>query len=276
MKIAVLSGKGGTGKTTVATNLAALLGASYIDCDVEAPNGFLFLQPEQIHTTPVEVENPLINQAACLQCGHCVQTCQFYAFAQLPKEILFFPQLCHSCGACQIACPHDAIRMISRTIGQIDEGESSNGQCKRGVLNIGEPFAVPIISRLLSELPEGLHILDAPPGTSCDVVRVLHYADAAIIVVEPTPFGVHDFKMALQLVQDLQLPVAVIINKGDEGTGELVQWCKAKKLPVLGLLPYSKEAAATYAEGQLLLTLASYQEKFAEIAATMQEGLGWN
>ncbi len=251
MKIAVLSGKGGTGKTTVAASLASLLpDADYIDCDVEEPNGFLFLSPDLSLHDSVTVPVPEVDPALCTMYGACVRACQFNALAAVGSRIMVFPDLCHHCGACLIACKPGAICEIDQVIGQIDR--SADGHFRQGVLRTGQPVGLPIIDRLIREAdPDHLSILDAPPGSSCPVVHVLRSADYALLVTEPTPFGLHDLKMIVSLVRDLSLPAGVVINKSN-GTDLIIDsFCRQENLPVLARIPFSRDIAVRYSRGYL-------------------------
>lgn len=273
MNIAVLSGKGGTGKTTVSTNLALMLGANYIDCDVEEPNGFLFLKPEKLDERKVNVDIPIIEQDKCTLCGECVKVCRFNALAKTKKNIMVFDKLCHSCGACEIVCPTGALQYQKKTIGIIEEGKKGDTICKRGLLNIGEPMAVPILRELLKDLPQGTNFLDSPPGTSCNVVNTLHRADAAILVTEPTAFGLHDLKMAVELVKEFNIPFGLVVNKYNENNRILDKYINEEKINVLGHIPYNKEAAKKYSKGDMLIDLKGYREAFLNIVEKMKEAL---
>ncbi|MGD9677696.1 MAG: 4Fe-4S binding protein [Vulcanibacillus sp.] len=276
VNIGILSGKGGTGKTTVSTNLAVTLNANYIDCDVEEPNGFIFLDPKDIKTEQVYVNYPLIDKNKCVGCGKCVKACEFNALAMVNKEVLLFEQLCHDCGVCQYVCDYDAITYQERVLGIIDEGTYNNLTCKRGVLNIGEPMAVPIIKELLKGLENGLNILDFAPGTSCNVVNSLLNTNFAILVTEPTEFGLHDLKMAVQLVREFNIPLGVIVNKHIEGENMVRDYCKDEGIVVLGEIPYSKVAAEAYSTGKMLIELPEYKKIFEEIAKKIKEVFPWN
>lgn len=274
MNIAVLSGKGGTGKTTIATNLALLLEANYVDCDVEEPNGFIFLEPEDIKSRDVEVEIPKIDQEKCILCGDCIEACKFNALAKTKNKIILFDKLCHSCGACGLACPTKAIEYTKRAIGKIEEGKRGNISLKRGIMNIGEPMAVPILKELLKELSEeGINILDSPPGTSCNVVNVLHYAHRALLVTEPTAFGLHDLKMAVELVKRLNIPFGLIINKYDENNPYLKEYMEEENIELIGKIPFRREIAENYSKGQTLIHVEEYRGYFQQIIDNIEEVL---
>jgi len=271
MNIAVLSGKGGTGKTTVSTNLSIILDSNYIDCDVEEPNGFIFLRPEEINVRGVEVDIPVISKDKCTLCGDCVKVCNFNALGKSKSKIIVFDKLCHGCGTCRLACQKGALKYDKKTIGIIEEGIKGNIVCKRGVLNISEPMAVPILRELLQELPSGINILDSPPGTSCNVVNTLEYADKAILVTEPTVFGLHDLKMAIELVKMFKIPFGLIINKYDDGNVLLENFIEKESIDVLGYIPYNKKAAKVYSKGNMLIDIFEYKEIFQDIAGNIRE-----
>ncbi|MGH4141045.1 P-loop NTPase [Clostridium sp.] len=276
MNIAVLSGKGGTGKTTVSTNLALALEANYIDCDVEEPNGFLFLKPEVDKIEKVMVEYPVINKANCVSCGACVNACQFNALAKVNDEILLFEKLCHGCGACEIACKHNAITYKKRQTGKIESGKMRNIECSRGVLNINEPMAVPIIRQLLKNIASGVNLIDCPPGTSCNVVNALKYANGAILVTEPSEFGLHDLKMAVELVKMYNIPFGIVINKDDEKDNIIKRYCREEKINLIGTIPYSRSTAVLYSKGEILYDNLYHKTLFDVIAKQVKEVLSWN
>ena len=251
MKIAVLSGKGGTGKTTVSASLAVSLGNSqYVDCDVEEPNGALFLNPAIKHVTSVNVLVPRVDETKCDGCGACGKVCRFNAIAVVKGKVLIFSDICHHCGACVIACPKNAITEIEREIGVVEA--DAEGHFMQGRLNIGEPAAIPIIHQLkqstLNDIPV---ILDCSPGASCTVVETIEGCDFCILVTEPTPFGLHDLKIAAALVKKMGIPFGVIVNKAMREDQSIQMYCKQEDIDVLMEIPYMREIAESYSNGVL-------------------------
>jgi MinD superfamily P-loop ATPase len=265
----VASGKGGTGKTTIATGLYAALARAkvdvrYVDCDVEEPNGGILLRPESLQTREVGVQVPLVDSVLCTLCGACAQACRFSAIAALPKLVLTFPQLCHSCGACGLACPTGAIHEELRVTGTVHEGTSLGGVFLEGRLNVGEAMSPPVIRALLQEVKEDVGptgsegvgrvtILDAPPGTSCPVIATLHRADVVLLVTEPTPFGLNDLELAVGVVRKLGMPFGVVINRADSSDARVQEYCCRQGIEVLLEVPYELEIARAYARGGLAL-----------------------
>lgn len=276
MNIAVLSGKGGTGKTTVSTNLALALKSNYIDCDVEEPNGFLFLKPKVDKKENVMVDYPVIDDNKCTSCGACVNTCQFNALAKVKDDIMLFEKLCHGCGACEIACKFDAITYGKREIGKIESGKIRDINCSRGILNISEPMAVPVIRELLKDLKGNINLIDCPPGTSCNVVNALKYADGAVLVTEPSEFGLHDLKMAVELVKMYNIPFGIVINKDDGENNIVKKYCKEEKINLIGTIPYNKDTAVLYSKGEILYDDVKHKIVFDKISETIREVLLWN
>lgn len=276
MNIAVLSGKGGTGKTTVSTNLALALKANYIDCDVEEPNGFLFLKPTVYTEEKVMVEYPIIDDDKCTNCGACVKACQFNALAKVKDDIMLFQKLCHGCGACEIACEYGAITYGERETGKVEKGSVRDINCSRGVLNISEPMAVPVIRELLNGLSRRINLIDCPPGTSCNVVNSLKYADGAILVTEPSEFGLHDLKMAVELVRMYDIPFGIVINKDDGKDNIVKKYCKEENIELIGTIPYDKATAVLYSKGEILYDYLVHKEIFNKLSEGVKEVLSWN
>ncbi|SKC63137.1 ATP-binding protein [Maledivibacter halophilus] len=271
MKISILSGKGGTGKTTVATNLAQILDYMYVDCDVEEPNGFIFLKPEITNSKDVEVLVPKIISDRCTLCGRCVKACEFNALANTGREIMVFEKLCHSCGACTLVCPENAIKEINRSIGKIDFGKTDKIECNRGMLNIGEPMAVSIIDQLKKTIYNKNAIIDCSPGSSCNVVKAIKDTDYAILVTEPTPFGLHDLKIAVELVKKMKIPFGVIVNRADEDSHIITSFCREYNITVLGQIPFDRRIAKLYSKGKLLIEDEEYREMFYGIVKRLKD-----
>lgn len=266
MNIGVLSGKGGTGKTLLSTNMAVAMAGNYIDCDVEEPNGFIFLQPEEIVTEEVSVKNPVVDTDKCTLCGKCVESCNFNALAKT-KKIVFFEKLCHSCGACKLVCPEGAISYEKRAIGIIDRGRSEGINCVQGKLNVGEAMAVPVIKAVLKSLPKELNIVDCAPGTSCNVVNTLEHMDKAVLVTEPTKFGLHDLERAVELCRREDIPYGIVINRVVEKENLIESYCKENSIVVLGRIPYEREIAEIYSRGELLIKHEKYRKLLEGIEA---------
>ncbi|MDW7659111.1 MAG: ATP-binding protein [Bacillota bacterium] len=267
MKIAVLSGKGGTGKTTVAASLATVLPDSqYADCDVEEPNGFIFLRPDLLDPIDVQVLVPQVDPDACTGCGACGRICQFNAIAVVKKNVLIFPELCHHCGACILVCEPGALCEVKRTIGTIECDKS--GSFIQGRLIIGEPAGIPIIEAIKQSLdPQRTAILDCSPGAACTVVKSLEGIDFALLVTEPTPFGLHDLRIAVRLVQKMEISAGVVINKAGSDNHIITDFCRQYQLPVLLEIPFSRTIAEHYADGRLPIDGDPiWQARFLELA----------
>ena len=274
MRITVASGKGGTGKTTIATSLARSLTTKgqvwYVDCDVEAPNGHLFLNPVFTKQTQTSIAIPQIQKDQCTACGICVSVCQFHALAKIGTSILVFPQLCHGCGSCTWNCPEDAIIEIPNPIGVIESGETQDGiHFMRGVLTINEPMPTPIIRALKRGItpPEtAIVIIDSPPGASCSAVETLRGSDFALLVTEPTPFGLHDLRQILGVVNDMNIPFGVIINRDGIGDNQMDMFLTENNIPVLLRVPFSRTLATGIAGGRTLVDLQpEYQQMLQDL-----------
>jgi len=256
MRIAIASGKGGTGKTTVAVNLACVLADSgqtvqYLDCDVEEPNGHIFLKPTITATDPVGIPVPVVDEQKCTGCRKCAEVCQYHAIAVLKKPLVF-AELCHGCGGCALVCPERAIREQDRTIGVVETGRAGNVAFVQGRLNVGEPMAPPLIRAVKKKaIADGVAIVDAPPGTSCPVVATVRDADYVLLVTEPTPFGLNDLRLAVEMIRQLGVPHGVVINRADSGDRRVHDFCAAESMPVLLELPDDRRVAEAYSRGDM-------------------------
>ena len=245
MKIAVLSGKGGTGKTFVSVNLAcAMKHACYVDCDVEEPNGHFFLKPERIESMPVPVLLPSFDENKCIGCRDCVQFCQFNALIYLRKKPIVFSEICHSCGGCKLVCKQNAIVEVEHEVGRVDVGFHDSIRCITGWLHPGEVSGIPVIEKALSLAKDDLVIVDCPPGSACSVMESVKESDACLLVVEPSSFGFHNFKMVYELVSLMHKPCSIIMNKCIEEYEPLETFCKEKNIRVIARIPYSKKMAS--------------------------------
>lgn len=269
MKIAVASGKGGTGKTTVATSLAAALGerAQILDCDVEEPNCHILMSPQILKSEPVSVQVPLVEMEKCDLCGKCGEVCKFSAILTIGKTVLTFPELCHGCGGCMLLCPHKAISDTPRELGVVETGNVGTVEFVQGRIRIGEAMAPPLIKEVVRRVnPEKIAILDAPPGASCPVIHTVKRCDFVIMVTEPTPFGLHDLRIAVEAIRPLGIPMGVVINRSDIGDGEVGEYCKASSLPLLMEIPFDRKIAEGYSRGDMLIqTNPAFAEKLCEL-----------
>ncbi|NMA08261.1 MAG: 4Fe-4S binding protein [Clostridiales bacterium] len=254
MKLAVLSGKGGTGKTFVSVNLAAAaVQSAYIDCDVEEPNGRLFLKPEKLTKQVVNTKLPVFDSEKCTGCRKCVDFCRFNALVYVKDKPMVFPEVCHSCGGCVLVCPTGAISETDKPVGVVECGQNGDIRVVTGCMNLGEAISTPIIKAALAQAGEadGLTVIDCPPGSACSVMESVQDADYCLLVAEPTAFGLHNFKMVYELVTLLQKPCGVIINKADDGYAALEGFCESNGIPVLCRIPYSEKLARLGANGEI-------------------------
>lgn len=272
MRIAVASGKGGTGKTTVSTNLARVLSRAhdvqYLDCDVEEPNGHLFLHPDITQSDEVKTPVPQIDDALCTHCGKCSKICRFHAITSLANITLTFPELCHGCGGCARVCPSGAITEVGRTIGVVESGMADNIAFVHGRLNVGETMSPPLIRAVMNTArTDAVVIMDSPPGTSCPVVTTLQSADGVVLVAEPTAFGMHDLALAVDVVRELSLNCGVFINRCDIGDERVERFCAEQGIPIWGRLPHVRGIAEAYSRGVLAVdAVADAVKHFEELA----------
>jgi MinD superfamily P-loop ATPase len=284
MRIVVASGKGGTGKTTVATSLAlsADNAVCFMDCDVEAPNAALFLNPAFDTRQDVGILLPVVDESQCTYCGNCAEVCEFHAIAVIGKKIQVFPELCHGCGSCTWICPEKAINERLDVMGMLESGKSANGiDFERGMINVGEPMALPIIRELkkwrgspLQVSCDIIEIRDAPPGTSCPVVESIRGADFVLLVTEPTPFGLHDLKQVAGIARKLCIPAGVVINRDGIGDNAVEDYCTEAGVPILLRIPMERRIAEAIAGGTPLVVAApEYRTKFRTLLDSITERL---
>lgn len=266
MKIACLSGKGGAGKTFAAVNLAAVAGeCCYVDCDVEEPNGRLFLKPEGLETLSVSTLLPEFDAALCTGCKKCVDFCRFHALVYIKGKPMVFSEVCHSCGGCSLVCPAGAVREEPRAVGVLELGRHGDITVITGILNPGEASGTPLIREAVKQA-KGLSILDCPPGSSCPVMESAMDADYCLLVAEPTAFGLHNFKMVYELSSLLGKKCGVLINKQDAPYEPLERFCREEGLPILERIPFDMEAAECIAAGEIAAEkLPRYRELFTRL-----------
>lgn len=269
IKIAIASGKGGTGKTLISTNLFSVVkeNSVYVDCDVEEPNGHLFLKPDNIQKEDVNMLIPKVDESKCTYCGHCSEICEYNAIITAKKKMLIFPEMCHACGSCAMFCPQNAISEIARPIGIIEKGIYDNKTILTGRLNIGEPMAPPVIKKLKENINDKheVAILDSPPGTSCPVIEAVRDANYVILVTEPTPFGLNDLKLAVEVVRKLGLSFGVVINKSGLGKEIIEDYCSDEQIKVLMKVPHDVKIAQIYSRGEILANNPEYKTQFEQL-----------
>ncbi len=276
MMVAVLSGKGGTGKTLVSVNLAAAAGESvYIDCDVEEPNGHLFFKPEDVQEEEISVKIPVVDDELCDGCRKCVDFCEFNALSYVNDKWIIFEGICHSCGGCTLLCPRDALTEKEKVIGRIEKGMSDGVHVNTGILNTGEISGVPIISRLLDDNKNVTDIpifIDCPPGSACVVMDSIKDADYCILVAEPTLFGVHNLNMVYELVKVFNKPFGVVLNKCLDGKNPAEEFCLEKNIKILGRIPFDNQLGVLNSNGEIAARVSKkYKATFSALLKTVTE-----
>ncbi len=278
MIISIASGKGGTGKTTVATNMAFALGkdVQILDCDVEEPNVHLFLHPEIENRTVAFTPVPEIDKAKCTYCKKCSDICRFNAIAVLNDIILTFPELCHSCGGCMEVCPEKAITETGRELGVIERGKSGDIRFTHGRLRVGEAMSPPLIKKVRSFIVDNMiNIIDAPPGTSCPVISAMKKVDYVVMVTEPTPFGLHDLKLAVEAVKLLGVPRGLVINRSDIGNHDVKEYAQKEDLPILMEIPFDRKIAEAYSNGKMMVQeMPEWKEAFLALYRKIEKLVG--
>lgn len=274
MIISIASGKGGTGKTTVAVNLAiSIENVQFLDCDVEEPNAHLFLKPELQKKDKAYIPVPEVDFEKCTFCGKCAEICEYHALAVLPPKenrkgnVLIFPHLCHGCGACLFLCPAKAIKEGKREIGEVETGNRDSMNFTLGRLNVGEAMSPPLIREVKKNIdPDRIVIIDAPPGTSCPVITAVKGSDFCVLVTEPTPFGLNDLILAVEVLRKMKIPFGVVINRFDVGDEKVKEYCKREAIQVLMEIPFRKDFAHCYSNGNLIADqFPEYRGKFQDL-----------
>jgi len=275
MIISVASGKGGTGKTTVATNLALSIGSNVqlLDCDVEQPNAHLFIHPVFDRTETVTTPVPEVDMNKCSLCGKCGELCVFKAIVVVGETVLPFVEMCHSCGGCMAVCPENAITEIGRELGVLQKGHRNGVEFIHGKLRVGEAMSPPLIKEVLSHRdPAKLTIVDAPPGTSCPVIETMKPADYILLVTEPTPFGLNDLKLAAGAAHILNVPCGLVINRSDIGDEKVKAYAANENLPILMEIPFDRRIAEAYSRGDMIVdVMPEWKEKFRQLYKKIKE-----
>jgi MinD superfamily P-loop ATPase len=278
MIIAIASGKGGTGKTTVALNLARVMDSpvQLLDCDVEEPNCHLFLGGELRLRETVSILVPRVDESICAACGECGRFCQYHAIATLKAGPLVFAELCHGCGGCARVCPRQAIREIGRPIGAVETMQAGAITLIHGCLDVGAPLSPPLIRAVKARMKAGKPaILDAPPGTSCPVITAVRGADLVVLVTEPTPFGLHDLRLAVEVIREIGLPFGVAVNRVGVGDDRVHRFCAEQGIPVLAEIPDDRRIAEAYSRGELVVdALPEYRSHFEHLLEAIGEMAG--
>jgi MinD superfamily P-loop ATPase len=272
--VAVASGKGGTGKTSLAVNLALSVGGvQFLDCDVEEPNAHVLLHPNPLRNEPVYTAIPKINETLCVYCGACSKFCRYNALFTLKDQLLVFPELCHSCGGCMIVCPKKAITEEKYLMGTLVFGDANGLVLVHGELAVGKPMAVPVIKAVKKQIDLTKDvIIDSPPGTSCPFVESVRGADFCVLVTEPTPFGLHDLRMAVNSLRKLNVPLGVVVNRAGIGDKKVYTYCAQENIPLLMEIPYDRKIAELYSRGvPFSLELPQWKPKFQALFTQIKE-----
>ena len=276
MKIVVASGKGGTGKTTIAVNIALSIdNAMLIDCDVEGPNSHIFFKEPMVKLRDVSIPAPVFDLEICTLCGKCADFCQYNAISIVGEKLLFFEELCHGCGGCKIICPVDAITERDHHIGIIEKGGNEKLVMYHGLLNIGEPFGVPIIKELKDYADNSkTTIIDSSPGTACPAVEAMRDSDYCILVTEPTPFGLHDLTLSVGVIREIGTPFGVVVNRDGIGDDRVEKYCKDENIPLLAKIPNDIGIAKLYSKGiPIVEGLPEYKALFTGIYDKIKEAI---
>lgn len=274
MIVSIASGKGGTGKTSVAVNLAFSIGnVQFLDCDVEEPNSHLLLHPKIYRKEQVYVLVPVVNEKLCDHCGKCAEACQYHAIFASSEKVMIFHELCHSCGGCALVCPRNAIAEEKHRIGTLKLGSAGDLQLVYGELEVGEPMAVPLIKEVKKNIRKNENaILDSPPGTSCPVIETVRGCSFCILVTEPTPFGLHDLNIIVQVLKDMGIPLGVVVNRAGIGDKKVYEYCEREGIPILLEIPYERKIAELYSKGiPFSLEMPGWTEKFQKLLSEVEE-----
>jgi MinD superfamily P-loop ATPase len=277
MIVSVASGKGGTGKTSIAVNMALSIGnIQLLDCDVEEPNAYLLLQPETNKKEPVYTSIPKVDRGLCDSCGKCTRFCQFNAIFVGSEKILIFPELCHSCGGCALICPRKAITWERHRIGTLNFGSADGVALVYGELEVSKPLTVPIIKAVKKQIKLGENVLlDSSPGTSCPFVETVRDSDFCLLVTEPTPFGLHDLKIAVEVLRKIGIPLGVVVNRAGIGDRRVYDYCREENIRVMLEVPYERRIAELYSKGiPFILEMPEWEEKFQKLYFEIMELVG--